>query len=135
VLLGDFNIYDTDPALHRWTLVHGDIQNEGRYGPDLSPDWDGSSLADALPSHNGLGDQDYTWRNDAEPFRPGALDRIFFTDSALQVVNSFVLNTALMTDEALARYGLVWDDVVLDAQSGNYDHLPVVVDFALAAGR
>ena len=42
------------------------------------------------------------------------------------------VNTMLLSDAALAALGLRMDDVVLDAQSGYYDHLPIVVDFVIA---
>ncbi|MFQ5942880.1 MAG: endonuclease/exonuclease/phosphatase family protein [Anaerolineales bacterium] len=131
VILGDFNVYETDPHLHLWTLLRGDIINETEYGADFQPDWDGSQLTDAAPSHNGLGAEFYTWRNDRLPFSPGALDRTIYSDSVLLAENAFVLNTMTLTDEALALYGLFRDDVVLDIDSGYYDHLPVVVDFVI----
>jgi hypothetical protein len=45
----------------------------------------------------------------------------------------FVLNTLLLADEVLAASGLQLNDVLLDASTGYFDHLPVVVDFALAS--
>jgi endonuclease/exonuclease/phosphatase family metal-dependent hydrolase len=133
VILGDFNAYDTDPALHIQTLAEGDIYNESRYGVDLEPDWDGTALKDARPSHNALGTTYYTWRNDAEPFNPGALDRVFFSDSVLELQNAFVLDTTSLADEVLTANGLRREDVVLDPASGTFDHLPVVVDFLIGA--
>jgi endonuclease/exonuclease/phosphatase family metal-dependent hydrolase len=133
VILGDFNAYDTDPALHVQTLTQGDINNESRYGVDLKPDWDGTALEDAHPSQNAEGIAFYTWRDDAEPFDPGALDRVFFSDSVLQVENAFVLNTTTLADNVLADNGLLRQDVVLDPAAGNFDHLPVVVDFLARA--
>jgi endonuclease/exonuclease/phosphatase family metal-dependent hydrolase len=127
ILLGDFNVYDTDPARHLRTLLQGDIDDEDHYGGDVRPDWDGTALADAQPSHNGLGAEFYTWRNDLEPFLPGVLDRVIYSDSALAIAHAFVLNTEVLADEALAAHGLERQDVLLEA--GNYDHLPVVVDF------
>jgi len=53
-------------------------------------------------------------------------------NSVLGVENAFVLNTMLLSDAAWAALGLRVDDVVLDAQSGYYDHLPIVVDFVIA---
>ena len=131
VLLGDFNVYDTDPHLHLRTLVSGDIYDEGRSGEDLQPDWDNTPLTDLLPSHNGLGDEFYTWRNDLEPFNPGPLDRIIYSDSVLEAANAFVLNTMLLSNAALEALGLQRNDVALDAEAGYYDHLPLVVDFHL----
>jgi endonuclease/exonuclease/phosphatase family metal-dependent hydrolase len=135
VILGDFNAYGTDPALHVRTLTTGDIGNETSYGVDLRPDWDGTSLEDAMPSHNGQGVEFYTWRDDAEPFDPWPLDRVFYSDSVLQIQNAFVLDTTTLGDDILSAHGLLRDDVVLDSQSGNYDHLPIVVDFQLDAGE
>ena len=131
VLLGDFNVYETDPHLHLRTMLWGDIYDEGLYGEDIRPDWDETVLEDLEPSHNGLGDEFYTWRNDSDPFAPGLLDRIIYTDSVLGVENAFVLNTMTLSDQALAALGLLRDDVLIDAQFGYYDHLPLVVDFVL----
>jgi endonuclease/exonuclease/phosphatase family metal-dependent hydrolase len=132
VILGDFNAYDTDPALQVQTLTNGDIQDESKYGVDLEPDWDGTSLQDAHPSHNNQGVEFYTWRDDAEPFNPGALDRVFFSDSVLRMENAFILNTTTLSDEVLTANGLLREDVALDPLAGNFDHLPLVVDFQIA---
>lgn len=129
ILLGDFNIYDTDPAQHLQTLLTGDIQFEDNYGDDVVPDWDETDLADALPSHNGLGEEFYTWRDDSGPFNSGPLDRVIFSDSAMQILNAFVLNTTILSDEALAAAGLERFDVLIDPSEGDFDHLPIVVDF------
>ena len=131
LILGDFNVYDTDPALHLRTLLRGDITNEDQFGEDVQPDWDGTALSDALPTHNDLGGASYTWRNDTLPFSQGALDRILFSDSVLVIENGFVLNTLLLSDEVLAAHGLQLQDVLLDPSTGYFDHLPVVVDFSL----
>ena len=76
--------------------------------------------------------ENYTWRNHTDPFNPAALDRIIYSDSVLGVENAFVLNTMLLSDEALAALGLRVDDVVLDARSGYYDQLPIVAHFVIA---
>ncbi|HUU85254.1 MAG TPA: DUF2891 family protein [Phycisphaerae bacterium] len=131
MIMGDLNVYDTDPHHHLTTLLTGDISDETTYGPDIAPDWDGTDLTDALPLHNGVGPERYTWRNDAGQFKPGPLDRIIYTDSVLSVANAFVLNTAAMSAEDLQAAGLQSSDVLLDPSSGNYDHLPLVVDFVV----
>jgi len=135
LILGDFNAYETDPARHIQTLTEGDLYDEQRYGGDLDPDWDGTALEDARPSHNGQGVHFYTWRDDSGPFAPGALDRVIFSDSVLRLRNAFILNTRLLTDEVLAARGLLRDDVLLDPASGIYDHFPVVVDFSVGSER
>jgi endonuclease/exonuclease/phosphatase family metal-dependent hydrolase len=128
VILGDLNAYETDPALHVTTLVTGDIVEEGEYGADFAPDWDGTPLTDALPTHNARGAENYTWRNDTGEFDPGALDRILYTDSVIAVSHSFVLDTTVMTEPELAAAGLEVGDVTLDLETGLYDHLPIVID-------
>jgi hypothetical protein len=129
-VIGDLNVYDTDPAHHLVTLLTGDIVNEEKYGFDLSPDWDGTSLEDALPLHNGIGPEVYTWRDDTQKYNPGILDRILFTDSVIVLENGYVLNTLTLSPEALTAVGLLADDVLLDAVVGDYDHLPLVVDIS-----
>ena len=131
VILGDFKAYDTDPARHIRTLTVGDIYDEQRYGVDLDPDWDGTALEEARPSHNGQGIHFYTWRDDRAPFAPAALDRVIFSDSVLRLRNAFVLNTRRLTDEVLAARELRRDDVLLDPTFGTYDHFPIVVDFSM----
>ncbi|MDH3944146.1 MAG: endonuclease/exonuclease/phosphatase family protein, partial [Anaerolineae bacterium] len=134
ILLGDFNVYDSDPAAHLTTMLTGDIDDEDKYGPDIAPDWDGTPLADALPFHNGGDRLTYTWRNDMEPFAPGPLDRILYSDSVLAIANAFVLNTMLLGPAELAALGLHAEDVMVQPARGNYDHLPIVVDFVLVEG-
>ncbi len=132
IVLGDFNVYDTDPARHLTTLLSGDIEDEARYGADVPPDWDGTPLADALPSHNGLGEIYYTWRDDSGPFNPWPLDRILYSDSVLALPNAFVLDPALLTETSQEELNLDADDLWLNPAAGVLDHLPLVADFALA---
>lgn len=135
IMAGDYNIYDTDPAYHLVTLMTGDIVDEERYGPDIKPDWDGTDLADVHPSINNEGIYFYTWRDDGSYHNPGPLDRILYTDSQLTVINSFVLNTTLLSDFAFDLYGLDFADVLYAGELGNYDHLPLVADFVLISGQ
>ena len=131
IVAGDMNVLASDPALHLTTLLTGDIADEETFGPDFSPDWDGTDLADASPSHNARGEAFYTWRDDTEPFPPGQLSRILFTDSVLSLQHGFVVNTVDMSPEELDRYGLREDDCLLDGKDGLFDHMPVVADFVL----
>jgi endonuclease/exonuclease/phosphatase family metal-dependent hydrolase len=126
VVLGDLNAIATRPALFVANLRAGRI---GGNAPSRGPDWDGSSLEDAAPRHNGRGDEMWTWRNDRGEFPAGALDRILYTGSVMAVDHAFVLNTATMTAEELRDAGLVRDDTMLNAADGIHDHLPLIVDF------
>jgi endonuclease/exonuclease/phosphatase family metal-dependent hydrolase len=132
VVLGDWNAYKTDPANHIDTLLTGNIVDQARFGRGAPPDWDASPLRDARPVHNGDGSATYTFGDGAErPFPPAELDRVLFTDSVLAMLGSFVLDTTKLSPAVLKESGLEADDVLLDARSRLFDHLPVVVDFAL----
>lgn len=127
-VLGDFNIVGSPQPLD--TLLTGDIQDNGTYGPDSPPDWDGTANAVLDARHNNVANGAlWTWRNDAESFPPGRLDFITFTDSVITPAHAFVLNTAAMTEQELSATGLQPFDALLNGAVGNYDHLPVVMDF------
>jgi endonuclease/exonuclease/phosphatase family metal-dependent hydrolase len=84
-------------------------------------DLDGTEMAVADPMV--LGDAAmYTWRDTNQPFPPGRLDLLVYTDSSAEVVNAFVLDTARLSERALARMGLDRTDTAAS------DHLPVIVD-------
>lgn len=129
VIVGDLNLVGGPQVLE--TLLTGDIQEEEVCGVDFAPDWDRTPMTDARPLHNGVGPDDYTWRNDNDQWDPGRLDYVLYTDSVLEVVQSFVLNTTTLTDEQLAAAGLQKFDVTLDVEGREFDHLPVVADFRL----
>lgn len=128
VVLGDLNIVEGPGPLN--TLLTGNIFDEGTYGNDSPPDWDGSDATDGHPRHNVVGPDDYTWRNDNSSFAPGRLDYVVFTDSVATLVHRFVLNTTTMTQGDLNATGLQPFDVVVDPP-GHFDHLPAVVDLRL----
>lgn len=128
MVVGDLNVYDTDPAHHLVTLLTGDIVDNGTYGPDIAPDWDSTTNSDALPRHNIVKPDFYTWRDDSGSFNPGALDRVIYSDSVMSIGKHFVLNTTTMNAADRNAAGLQMNDVVLDPSTGNYDHLPLVVD-------
>jgi endonuclease/exonuclease/phosphatase family metal-dependent hydrolase len=134
VILGDMNVVP-DVSLQPFeTLLSGNIVDEETFGPDFGIDWDGTDMADARPSHNTLERNFYTWRNDDLPFAPSALDRIIFTDSVMSVRQRFVLNTMTMSPNELASIGLQKSDVLYGGDANDYDHLPLVADFAISLG-
>ena len=92
-------------------------------------------MIDLLPVHNAAGSSTWTWRDDTQRFDPYPLDRIIFAGSELVAVHAFVLNTAIMTEIDLEERGLTAGDVALNLADGDFDHLPLVVDFSLAHGR
>ncbi|WP_263786525.1 endonuclease/exonuclease/phosphatase family protein [Salinibacter grassmerensis] len=122
-VIGDMNFVG-DPQQPR-TLRSGEIVNTDRFGPSVSPDWDSSPLLDtnpqqvAAPFHT-------TWTRSESSFSPGRLDYIYVTDSVLDAVHEFVLNTRRLSDARLSENGLQHDDTVMAS-----DHLPLVVDLTL----
>jgi endonuclease/exonuclease/phosphatase family metal-dependent hydrolase len=132
LVVGDLNTINPPNVLDPMgAILQGNIYYEALFGPDAPPDWDLTSLANALPLHNGRGPDAYTWRDDNQRFNPGVLDHIAYTDSVLAEANKFVLNTVAMTPAERLAAGLQEFDVTHDQVGRNYDHLPVVVDFRL----
>lgn len=135
VILGDLNVYSQEPkdaTHHLMTLITGNIVDNSTYGEDMHMDWDGSFLAEVKPRHNGFGKDWYTWRSDESIYPPGALDRIIYTDSVIKVEHSFILNTTIMSPEGLHKSGLLKEDVLINQSTpGEFDHLPLIVDFSL----
>lgn len=126
MVVGDLNIVDGLQPLQ--TLIDGNIIDNGSFGPDSPPDWDGSDSTDSHPLHNVVGPADWTWKNPG-PFPPGVLDYIIYTDTAMTQVHEYVLNTTTMSPAELAATGLQEFDVTIDQVGESFDHLPVVVDF------
>jgi endonuclease/exonuclease/phosphatase family metal-dependent hydrolase len=122
--LGDFNLVGGPQPED--TLITGNVQDEGTYGPDVQGDWDVSDMTNLMPADPFTGDT-FTWQGNSN-FAPSALDRIFFTDSVVTVANSFVLNSDTMTPTALSGAGLQSGDTLPQNTS---DHLPIVIDLRL----
>jgi len=128
VILGDLNAIPGDtPFLD--VLVSGGAAPTTDGGVE-GLDWDGSALTDARPHHNVTGAETYTWRNDLDAYPPSALDRILYSDSVLQSLNQFVLDTTAMSYGQLTRWGMRSTDVMKDPQAGVHDHFPLVIDLA-----
>lgn len=130
VVLGDMNAI-TGLTDFIDVILDGRASAQPAVAAAAGMDWDGTSMTDARPTHNGSGKDTYTWRDDVQPFPPGVLDRVLYSDSVLDAVNAFVLNTMAMTPADLAGAGLRPADVMRDPARGIYDHLPLVVDFVL----
>jgi endonuclease/exonuclease/phosphatase family metal-dependent hydrolase len=107
VIAGDMNFVGLARQLD--TLLTGDISDEGTYGPDFAPDWDGTALHDivARQTEKRMG---YTWRSDFSSFWPGRLDFLVTTDSVVAVANRFIVYTPEMSPSARATYGLLSGD-------------------------
>lgn len=130
VVLGDLNANASFPPTFIANLRAGRIGGVPPH-PARSPDWDGSELEDALPRHNGRGEDVWTWSNERSEFAPSSMDRVLYTGSVAVAEHSFVLNTTTMTAEELTDSRLQRDDVMFRASERFHDHLPVVVDFRM----
>jgi len=133
IILGDFNAIPGGAAFVDAIVSGNDPPTPAKRADGL--DWDRSALTDAQPRHNGSRSEVYTWRNDLEPFPPGALDRILYSDSVLASVNQFVLDTTEMSEAELTGVGLRASDVMRDPNAGIYDHFPLVIDFVVKQGK
>ena len=120
---GDLNLVGLAQPLS--TLVNGDIQDVGTYGPGGSLDWDNTALTDQI-SLQSEARMDYTWRNDFGQFPPGKLDFMIYSDAVMSAEHSFILRTEDMSVSRLNEFNLNQNDT-----DGASDHLPVTVDFAI----
>lgn len=114
------------PGSDAWGVVIGGDLNLVGSRPPLEAiaegvDLDGSPLAVSQALR--LGDQAmYTYYDPGNTFTPGRLDFLLYSDAVAEAVNSFVFDTGVMSEAALARLGLDAGD------TSNSDHLPVVLD-------
>ncbi|MFC1618869.1 endonuclease/exonuclease/phosphatase family protein [Candidatus Neomarinimicrobiota bacterium] len=121
ILAGDFNLVTW--RRHYETLRDGAIADTASFGRPFAPDWDGSSFADLNPRLLAL-PMEYTWRNAEHGFSPGRLDFMLYTDSNLEVGNSFVLDDDGLSDSVRSALGIEPGDCARAA-----DHRPLVGDF------
>jgi endonuclease/exonuclease/phosphatase family metal-dependent hydrolase len=124
IIAGDMNFVGLARQLE--TLLTGDIVDEGAYGPDFAPDWDGTDLQ-AIGARQTELRMGYTWRSDTSTFWPGRLDYMITTDSVVGMGNRFILYTPEMSPAARAAYGLLAGD------SYASDHLLFCADLRPAA--
>lgn len=105
ILGGDLNLVGSRPPLDmlRAQLDHGD---------DLLV-VDPTVLGDTAK---------YTWVDGQSEFSAGRLDYLTYSASTMELTRAFVLDTQIMSDEALFRSGLAREDTL------GSDHLPVIID-------
>ncbi|MDG2054864.1 MAG: endonuclease/exonuclease/phosphatase family protein [Phycisphaerales bacterium] len=119
VVVGDMNFY-LEGGQPELTLRTGEIQDEGTFGQSIKGDWDNSDLTDPQPIDPITGEAWTLWNWESRT------DRFIYTDSVVDLGNTFILNTMMLSRNLLNEYGLVDTDTTRDMTS---DHLPVVVDF------
>ncbi len=123
MIVGDMNFVGDGAQLQ--TLLSGDISDEALYGPDFTPDWDGSNLIDSKPYTTGV-PFSYSWYSESSAFSPGRLDYVLYSGSNLELDNTYSLFTPGMSSFELTQYGLQSSDVLIAS-----DHLPLVADFTI----
>lgn len=127
MLIGDFNLVGYAQQLE--TLLTGNIVNNAQYGPDFSPDWDGSDFADLTARHT---DRPlyFTWCNESSSYSPGRLDFVIYSDYVMSIGSSFVLFTPDISPDTLALYNLKPGEATAAS-----DHLPLVADIEILNGK
>ncbi|PCJ81911.1 MAG: hypothetical protein COA49_02810 [Bacteroidetes bacterium] len=123
---GDLNMVGLGGPIY--TLESGNIFDNGQYGADFQPDWDGTPMLqlDARQTDRLM---DYTWRSDWSSYMPGKLDYILISDGVIDVLNQFTLQTSDLSPARLSQYGLLAGDDLAAS-----DHFIVVADLALTGG-
>lgn len=106
-------------------IIAGDWNLVGGRGPleyaVSGIDRSGSDLRIVEPRRLGINDV-ITWRDQRSSFAPGRLDYALIADDGVELVNSFILDTALLSDESLSKSRLLRKD------TDGSDHLPMVFD-------
>lgn len=122
VILGDLNLVGKQETLT--TLLEGKIKNNSSFGPDFNPDYDGSPFASSTTYTLGSS-SNYTWYKPNENYSAGKLDYIIYSDFAIDVRQSYNIDTRILPQDVLNSLGLKKDDSALIS-----DHLPMVFDIA-----
>ncbi len=122
LIVGDYNLVGFRSQIE--SLLSGNITDNNSYGPDFIPDWGKGPLTDLNPPLTGL-PATYTWRGENSSFFPGRLDYIVYSSSSIFPVNSFVLHTESLGQNALSVNNLSQNDT-----RQNSDHLPMVSDWS-----
>ncbi len=113
------------PAGDKLRIIGGDLNLVGSGPPlemlrlGLDTDQSDLSVAEALI----LGDSLVaTWRDPTGPFTPGRLDYLLYSDVQADIVQTFIVDTARLSERDLASNGLESGDSLAS------DHLPIVAD-------
>lgn len=109
-------------------LIAGDFNLVGSRAPldnlARSLDIDGSALAIAQPLQLDRR-SNATWADPDQPFVPGRLDYVLYSDATVHTARAFVFDARDLPDAAARRLGI---DPDMTARAS--DHLPVIVDFS-----
>jgi endonuclease/exonuclease/phosphatase family metal-dependent hydrolase len=104
------------------TFINGTINDTETFGSAHAPDWDRTANLDIIP-RDPFNNSRFTWSSTTPNRR---YDRLYVTDSVVEVPTTFILNSSTMTASARNAAGLQSGDTRNAA-----DHLPIVVDLRL----
>jgi hypothetical protein len=100
--LGDWNACRSGVEKYNATLLTGSIVNQQRFGPGGLPDWDELPLRDAHPLPDATGPETHTFGDGSgNGFPPAQLDRVLFSDSVLDMLGGFLLDTTRLSPASL----------------------------------
>ena len=122
IFLGDMNLVGHASQLE--SMITGNIIDNQRFGPDPRINYGFDSMADSKPGTTAYPGS-FTWQDQWSSFPPGRLDFIIYTNSVMDLVNSFTLNSLKMEDQTLNELGLQRTDTERAS-----DHLPLICDFS-----
>ena len=122
VIMGDLNFVGERQQLK--TLLTGEIINTQLFGNGGKPDWDNTDLEDLISMQSDKRTA-YTWRDDPGSYPPSRLDYQIYSNSAVNVEKSFVIQTEIMSQARLSRYGFLQSDTKTAS-----DHFPKVSDIS-----
>jgi len=122
VIMGDLNFVGERQQLK--TLLTGEIVNTQLFGSGAKPDWDNTDLEDLISQQSDKRTA-YTWRNDPGSYPPSRLDFQIYSNSAVNIEKSFVIQTEVMNQARLNQYGLLQNDTKTAS-----DHFPKVSDIS-----
>mgnify|MGYP001254092966 FL=1 len=120
--MGDLNFVGERQQLK--TLLTGEIVNTQLFGSGAKPDWDNTDLEDLISQQSDKRTA-YTWRNDPGSYPPSRLDFQIYSNSAVNIEKSFVIQTEVMSQARLNQYGLLQNDTKTAS-----DHFPKVSDIS-----
>ncbi|MBK6504344.1 MAG: endonuclease/exonuclease/phosphatase family protein [Ignavibacteria bacterium] len=122
VIMGDLNLVGERQQLK--TLLTGEIINTQLFGNGAKPDWDNTDLEDLISMQSDKRTA-YTWRDDPGSYPPSRLDFQIYSNSAVNVEKSFVIQTEIMSQARLNLYGFLQNDTKTAS-----DHFPKVSDIS-----
>ena len=121
IISGDLNLVGQQQQLN--TLLTGKIINTNIFGEPIEPDYDGTNLKElkSFQLYSNIGN---TWYDSTSSYSPGKLDYMIFSDSRIEVKNSFIFNTNKLPTGVAQKIGINKNTSSLAS-----DHFPVIMDF------